>query len=299
MKNEQKWSVAAMIGLVIVTTLFLASCNKADDPFSTEAVQTVNNDATTESQMNETEDMGTSALTQADSPGGRMDASLVDDRFKCATFKFDSTANRVSGKVTVDFGTGCTDSKGNTRKGKIIITWSNGRWYKTGSTITINYSGYSINDVSFSDNDVRTIVNVSSVASPLTWKVEASHKLTWPDASTATRTVHHTRQWVRSATITDDKIIISQTVGASNAASGTNRHGVGYSVQITTPLEYWRSCAISNKVFRPVKGVRVVTYDTNKVVTIDFGNGTCDNSFTISANGHTRTVNAKNDSSSD
>ncbi len=288
-----------MVCLVVIIANFLTSCNKADDPFSGEALQTVNNDATTESQMNETEDMSTNALTTADSPGGRVDASLADDRFKCATFKFDSAANRISGKVTIDFGTGCTDSKGNVRKGKIIVTWSNGRWYKAGSTIVINYSGYSVNDVSFSDSDVRTIVNISTIASPLTWRVEASHKLTWPDASTATRVVHHTRQWVRSATIVDDKIIVSQTAGAANAAAGTNRHGVSYSVQITTPLEYSRACAISNKVFRPVKGVRVVTYDTNKVVTIDFGSGTCDNSFTISANGHTRTVNAKNDSSAD
>jgi hypothetical protein len=299
MKNEQKWRAAAMVGLVAVAAIFFASCNKADDPFSGETLQTANNDATTESQLNETEDMSTNALTTADTPGGRADASLADDRFKCATFKFDSAANRVSGKVTIDFGTGCTDSKGNVRKGKIIVTWSGGRWYKAGSTIVINYSGYSINDVSFSDNDVRTIVNISSGASPLTWRVEASHNLTWPDGSVATRQVHHTRQWVRTATIVDDKIIVSQTVGAANAASGTNRHGVGYSVQITTPLEYSRACAISNKVFRPVKGVRVITYDTNKVVTIDFGNGTCDNSFTISANGHTRTVNAKNDSSAD
>jgi hypothetical protein len=298
MKNVQ-FKIGAMIAFIAISAMLITSCNKDSDPFSGEALETVNNDATTESQINETDDMSTNALAQADSPAGRADASFVDDRFKCATFKFDSAANRVSGKVTIDFGTGCTDPRGNVRKGKIIVSWSGGRWYKTGSTVVVNYSGYSINDVAFSDNDVRTIVNISSVASPLTWTVEASHKLTWPDASTATRVVHHTRQWVRSATIVDDKFIVSQTAGATNAASGTNRHGVGYSVQITTPLEYLRSCAIANKVFRPVKGVRVITYDTNKVVTIDFGDGSCDKTFTISANGHTRTVNAKNDSSSD
>ena len=57
--------------------------------------------------------------------------------------------------------------------------------------------------------------------------------------------------------------------GAASAASGTNRHGKSYSVQITTPLEFSRSCAISNKVLKPVKGVRVITYYTNKTVTIE------------------------------
>lgn len=298
MKNERKLKVGGMLALILGTTMFLASCSK-EEPFSGEALQTVNNDATVESQVNETEDMSSNALTSADAPSGRAEASFTDDRFKCATFTFDSAANRVSGKVTIDFGTGCTDPRGNTRKGKIIVSWSGGRWYKTGSVIVVNYSGYSINDVKFSDNDIRTVRNISSVASPLTWTVEASHSLTWPDGSTATRTIHHTRQWVRSATIVDDKFIVSQTAGAANAASGTNRHNVGYSVQITTPLEYDRSCAIANKVFRPVKGVRVITYDTNKVVTIDFGDGTCDRAFTISANGRTRTVSPKNDSSAD
>jgi hypothetical protein len=34
-------------------------------------------------------------------------------------------------------------------------------------------------------------------------------------------------------------------------------------------------------------------------VTIDFGTGTCDNIYTISITGHSKTVTAKNDSSGD
>ncbi len=281
---------------------FVVSCTKTADPISADVTQTASNESAVSSQTGETSDMATSALAKTDTPPARVANTMTDDdRLKCATILYDTAAFKTkgSGKITIDFGTGCTDSKGNIRMGKIIIAWSGGRWYIAGAIHTISFSGYSINGVKFSDSDIRTVHNISTQTSPLTWTVEASHNLTWPDASTASRTVHETRQWVRSATLTADKLIVSQTTGAANAAAGTNRHGKTYSVQITTPIEYDRSCAISNKVFLPVKGVEVITYDGTKTVTIDFGTGTCDNTFTITITGHSKTITAKNDSSGD
>ena len=299
MKAKEK-SLRVLVAMVLFTmAACVISCTKTADPISGEVAQTANNESAVSSQTGETDDMASNALVKADAPSGRVAAD--DDRFKCATLTFDSASNRVSGKVTIDFGSapGCTDSKGNIRIGKIIVNWSGGRWFMPGAIHIITFSGYSINGVKFSDGDIRTVHNISTQASPLTWTVEASHNLTWPDATTASRTVHETRQWVRSATVVDDKFIISQTAGAANAAAGTNRHGKEYSVQITTPIEYDRSCAISSKVFLPVKGVKVITYDGGKTVTIDFGTGTCDNTFTITIVGHSKTVTAKNDSSGD
>jgi len=300
MKTKEK-SLRMLAALFLFTiSVFVISCTKTADPIAGDVAQTASNESAVSSQTSETDDMGTNALIKADTPAGRI-AAGDDDRFKCATLTFDSASNRVSGKVTINFGAapGCTDSKGNIRIGKIMVTWSGGRWYVAGATVAITFSGYSINGVKFSDNDMRMIHNISSQAAPLTWTVEANHSLTWPDATTATRAVHETRQWVRSTTIVDDKFIISQTAGAANAAAGTNRHGKEYSVQITTPIEYDRSCAISNKVFLPVKGVKVITYDGGKTLTIDFGTGTCDNTFTITIVGHSKTITAKNDSSGD
>lgn len=300
MKTFQKSFQASLAMLLFVMAALVISCSKTADPISGEVAQTANNESAMSSQTSETEDMATVALTKADAPAGRF--NFDDDvRFRCATLTFDSASNKESGRVTIDFGPapGCTDAKGNVRIGKIIVTWSGGRWFMAGSTYVITFSGYSINGVSFSDNDIRTVHNISTAALPLTWTVEASHHLTWPDSSSATRTVHETKEWIRSNTIVDDKFIVSQTSGAPNAAAGTNRHGKSYSVQITVPLEYDRSCAINNRVFRPVKGVKVITFDGGKTLTIDYGDGTCDKLFTITVNGHSRTVAAKNDSSGD
>ncbi len=300
MKNQKISGIKAIITLACFVTMssLLSSCNKTTDPISGEVLQTANNDAAMNVQTSEAEDIATNQLNVTD-PSGREAAGLDDDRLSCATITRSPNSDKSAGSVTIDFGTSCTDSKGNVRKGKIMISWAGGRWFNAGSTHTITFSGYSINDVKFSDSDSRAVGNISTPSSPLTFTVVATHNLTWPDATTASLNLHHIRQWIRSANFTDDKFIISQTPGATSAANGTNRHNKTYSVQITVPLEFSRACAISNKVFKPVKGVRVITFDTNKTVTIDFGTGTCDNTFTVSTAGHTKTVTAKNDSSGD
>lgn len=298
MKNKRTSIRLFSILLLFAIGAFVASCKKNSDPISAEGQLTAANEASVSSQTGETDDMASSALTTSDQPkGGRIVASS-DYRFACATLTFDSTSNKISGSITIDFGTsGCTDAKGNTRKGKIIVTWEGGRWYVAESVHTITFNGYSINGVAFSDSDIRTLTNVSTLEHPLTWKVVASHHLTWPDASTAIRTVHQTRQWALSTTLADDNFIISQTADASSASSGTNRHGKEYSVQITTAIEYNVACALLNKVFLPVIGTEVVTYDGGKTLTIDFGTGTCDNTFTLTESGHTKSYSADNSSS--
>jgi hypothetical protein len=299
-RKQQKltWIAGAFFALSAV----LLSCNKADDPFSAQITQTVNNESTQDAQQDEVDDISTNALGNTDSPTGRTEGifSFEDFRLACATVTRDTASFKTkgSGSITIDFGTGCTDKYGNIRAGKILISWSGGRWFNPGSVYVITFNGYSINGVMFSNSDIRTVTNVSTGGSPLTFNVVASHHLTWPDNTTASRTVAKTRQWIRSATVVDDKFIVSQTSNSQPAASGINRHGVSYTMQITTPLEYDRSCMIANKIFRPVKGVKVITFD-NKTVTIDFGDGSCDRTFTITCDGKTRTVNAKNDSSND
>ena len=90
-------------------------------------------------------------------------------------------------------------------------------------------------------------------------------------------------------------VTVTQT-GADPAASGTTRRGVSYTVAITEGLVFKLSCIATSKVYIPVSGTKVITFK-NKTVTIDFGAGDCDNTFTVTLNGKTETFTAKNDSS--
>lgn len=285
------FGLKGITSLMIAFVLILASCKKTDETsFSAQDNQSVANDGTVEAQQDETSDIATSALNTND-PAGRAE---TDDRTKCATITLGANSTKEAGTITIDFGsnTGCTDSKGNTRKGKLIVSWLGGRWFVLGSSFTVASDGYSINGVKISGT--RTVTNVTTNVATPTWKISGSYTSTWPDNTTAIRTVSITRQWV----IADSKIIVSQTSDASSFATGTNRYGKSYSVQVTTPLEFSASCLGTSKIYIPVKGVKVITVDT-KVYSVDFGTGTCDNTFTVSFNGKSKEFTAKNDSSND
>lgn len=303
MKTTSIINLKSLSSLMLAFVLILGSCNKSDEvTFSTQDNQSVNNDAALESSQEETVDMATSVLNSADAISGRVED---DSRISCAYIIKEVGTEKSTGTILVDFSrtasgadnpAGCTDPRGNVRKGSFTITWSGGRWFLSGSTQTITFNNYSINGLVISGS--RTITNVSTQESPLTWNISGTLTTTWPDKTTATRTVSRTKKWVRSTTIADDKVIISQTAGAATAASGTNRYGKSYSVKITTPLEYSTSCLLTNKVYIPVKGVKEITTDT-KVYTVDFGAGTCDNTYTVTLNGKSKEFTAKNDSSND
>ena len=299
MKNV--FGLKVITSLMIAFVMIFASCSKTDEvAFTAQDVQNVSTAGAQEAQQEETGDMAISALNEVEVPTGRVETE--DVRLTCAT-RTPSGVNqdKSAGTITIDFSgpnnpTGCTDSKGNVRKGKIIISWSGGKWYLKGSTHTIAFEGYSINGVAITGS--RTVANISTLDSPLTWTIVATHTATWPDATFATRTVNRTRKWARSINVIDDKVIISQTAGATSAAAGKNRYGKTYSVQITTPLEFKASCLLTSKVYLPVKGVLVITAD-GKVYTLDYGTGTCDNTFTVTFNGKTREFTGKNDSTND
>ncbi len=298
-KKVKSLKLAASIIMMAVMSFVISSCNKnSEDTFSSEDVATSSNESTSESQTSETDDIATNVLNGNDAATGRVEAGNDDIRIACATITKGANNTKEAGTITVDFGTGCTDASKNTRKGKITISWTGGRWFLAGSTHTIKFNGYSINDVKFSDNDTRTVANISTAASPLTWTVTSSHTLTYPDATTTSRAVNFTKKWNRTTNISDDTWTISQTSGAVNAASGTNKKGKSYTMKITTPLVYSRSCALSNKVFKPISGKKTITVDAKDIL-FDFGTGTCDNTYTVTVNGKTKTITAKNDGSGD
>lgn len=292
--------------LLAAASLFLSQCNKSTDPFSIEDKQTSNNESTQESTTNELDDIGTSILNSSPISGspGRVTGTL-DDRFSCdgTTIVFSNvSADNSSGTVTLTFPPdGCTDKKGNVRKGSIVINWSGGRWYKVGSVHSVTLSDYSINAVAISGSQTEKCTVFKELPLCVTWTIKSSHKATWPDGSSATRKVNKTRKWEHSAS--EDTYTVTNGASSNYSAEGTNRHGRTFKVYITSPLFYLGSCAKANKIFIPVKGEKVITVigstGTTKSLTIDFGNGICDNMYTVTSGTRVRTLTAKNDSSGD
>jgi hypothetical protein len=285
--------------LLFALIILAAACSKKDTAsLSSQNSQTANNESIQESSSAELDDMATSALNSNSSAGSRV-AATTDGRFCTSTTIVFSSVTSTSGTATINFGTdGCTDANGNVRKGQIVVSWSGGKWWNKGAQIVIEPVGYSINGIAISGQ--RTITNtdftLTASSLSLSWTVAADHTFTWSDKSTATRDVNMAKTWTHTATEDTYTVSAGPTSNGTYAATGTNRYGDSYVVNITSPLIYLGSCVKANKVFLPVSGIKtILDANTQKTFTLDFGNSTCDESFTVTVDGVTVTLTAKND----
>jgi len=197
----------------------------------------------------------------------------------CATVTLNNSDPDTYPKImTLDFATGCTGFDGLTRKGKIIATLS-GRIRTAGTSITISFDNYSVND--FKLEGEFSITN-NSGNSGLSFTTQTTNgKLTYPGG-----TLYYTHSGNHTLT---------QTAGAgtpsflddsfSLTGSGTTASSLGNSltVNITTPLVKNASCA------NVVSGVEQFTYN-NINGTLDFGDGSRDNLAALTIGSYHQTV---------
>ncbi len=258
----------------------------------------VQSEANSDSQTEETDDMAAltvssdaSTLSGREDLGGRTEITIADERFNCAVVTLEkATANRPPanstiiphGFITIDFGLACLGPGGKTRSGKIIIEYL-GRRFMPGSKIVTTFQNYSVNGIKLEGTRILTNVSANETAAVSFSIVEDGMKVTYPDGTFATRSSSRIRTWNRTLNPTGD------TWTVTGSAIGLNRKGKEYIMTITKPLVYKRSCAITNKVFIPVEGTKELKTE-GKSVTIDYGNGNCNNKVTITILGKSKEV---------
>lgn len=252
-----------------VALLSAASCDLTDlSPGTTaddqEDTEIVSMDVNDDYYFEDADDLSGTALDEQLSSGGKTSG---DSRFNCAVIT--RTGDENAGTLTIDFGTGCEDNRGRIRKGSIVITY-NGRPSVQGSSWTIQFVNYYINDVNLSGT--RT-VTVTSVANGVTTTevIVNDGEARFKDGSIARRRLHRHREAHRNNNILDRLIIYG-------TEEGNHRNGRGFKIEITEPLVYDRSCG--SDVFIPVKGVKVITHGAREIK-VDYGDGSCDNAVTI------------------
>jgi len=266
-----------LLGLSMALTL-LVSCNndEATPDFSAEDTESAGSDAVEDTYFEDADDMMTDALEEDDAAnaGGKVS---TDERFSCASRERAGT--KESGSLRIDFGSGCTDPRGNTRKGVIVVEHA-GRWNEPGSVLNISYENYSVNGIGIGGNRKVTVLSV--VDSTTTYDVVLTGgKITWPDGRVATREVNHKRERERHLNNLLNRLIIYGT------AQGTFRNGRGYSIEILERLIYSHAC-LAQGVAIPVSGVKFIKHG-DRELTVDYGDGTCDNIVTLT-NKNGRTV---------
>ncbi len=268
-----------ILSVLFLVMLTITSCtnNESATDFSLEDSDDATADAIDESSNDDAEDIGMTAVISETSEGGKIAES--DDRFQCAVVT--RTGDKTAGVIRVDFGEGCKDKRGRTRKGVIVISYT-GVWKEAGSSSIMTFENYFVNDIQLAGT--RSVLNITTDTTRLKFKVDVEDgTATWADGRVATRRLHHIREHERNSSNILMRLIIYGT------AEGNNRNGRGYFIEILEPLVYDRKCAAEG-VFIPVKGKKLIKHG-NRQITVDYGDGRCDNVVTlININGRMKDI---------
>jgi hypothetical protein len=258
------------IGALIIALLMLSSCQDDNDLTGSDPEDTENFalDAEDDLYNDDSEEIGLALLSSEDLSNGKVKEN--DPRVACATVTV--TGDETAGTIVVDFGEGCTDPRGNERRGKIIVEFE-GRWDVPGSFWRLRFEDHFLNDIAV--DGVRTVTNITEASDAnQRFSVELEEgTLVFPNGDVATRRVDRIRELERDVNNVLKRLIIYGT------AEGNNRHGRSYIIEILEPLVYERDCA-GEGVIIPVSGVKKVTHGVREI-TIDYGDGDCDNTVTI------------------
>jgi hypothetical protein len=190
--------------------------------------------------------------------------------------------------MTIDFGTNnCTGIYGINRRGIIEVTLTD-RYRNSGSILTVQPQNYFVNDIKV--EGTKTLTNNGlNTNNNLEFEVQVVNgKITYTDGTETTWASTRTNEWIEGDTTTlfthgfpgicDDVYLVN------GSASGVNRNGIAYTVNITSPLRKEVCCRWL------VSGSLDVTPSGLATRTVDFGAGACDALATITINGSTFNV---------
>lgn len=249
------------------------SCSDDPDPVETEPKVEVVEEAFEVNAAFEDLDLLTLDVLQSIAVGART-ASEADI---CASTVVDQ--NLAQGKISIDFGAGCTSPNGVLRKGKILISFSplEALVGKIAATMTLEsyeVDGLKIEGTKSISGTMPTDAN--RVAVQVTIK---DGKITWPDDTSATYTTTQTRV----VTLGD-----TGSVSITGTAAGKSREGIDYTAAIKEALIVNLECARTG-VFVPSIGK--MDFDVlGMTFEVTLGDGNCDKSATVTYPGGSKEV---------
>jgi hypothetical protein len=220
----------------------------------------------------------------------------------CATIDVTTPAGQPNVRnVVIDFGTqGCEGPDGRTRKGKILINFvrplnasANFNPLNAPNLITtITFDNFFVNNIKVEGTKKITCQSFTAATpnNPILvrrHRIEVMNgKLTFPDATT------HTWNTDRYRVVSVNPTVLGGArVRVWGQYNGVNRNNIAYSgvVSETQALIWKTSCPLF--VRRPVAGILTLNATNRPTAILNFGEETCDNTFTITINGNTYTIN--------
>lgn len=208
--------------------------------------------------------------------------NLDSNRCFTTTFTLLNAPNPFPLQVTIDFGTGCVSKEGRTRSGKIITVYT-GPLFIPGNSSTTTFVNYSINGTKV--EGTHKTINQSTSAARVFAVTVTGGKLTRPNGNiiawNSSKTISQTDGLGTPQFPLDDIFRIEGETTGSNTREGQQ---IDWSTTITQPLIKKFSCRWI------VQGVVKMQKGADRIAELNYGDGTCDNKATITAQGVTREI---------
>ena len=258
----------------------VSSCNRDESNMVTaantqEMVQAV---STSDMITDDNSDVAMDFATTYESTFALRTTSTVTNHhpdYPCAVVTVSSTNGTFPKTITVDFGTGCTDKRGITRKGKIIITVTD-KIYIPGATITVSHDGFYVEGTKI-EGDL-TLANITTdPAVPTFRKTVTNGKITREDGTYYT--FSSSRKYKMIEGVSTPKDVWDDVWEIYDGTQTVNKSNGNYLTSKITPqnnLIKRNACRFISKGSIAVKG-------TNIEGVLDYGNGDCDNKATFTA----------------
>jgi hypothetical protein len=183
--------------------------------------------------------------------------------------------------ITIDWGTtNCDCNDGKRRRGQLVITYA-GSYFSPGTVITHTPVNYFVNDHKVQGSKVVTNMGLNGNGQPY-YTVDIDGIVSLSTGEVINYTSDRIRTFVSGFSTPlnfwDDEYDIT------GSATGTVTNGDSFTANITSPLHVKIGCSYITS------GSIDITPNDKPVRTIDYGDGTCDGTFTISINGNTYTI---------
>lgn len=261
--------------------VFFSSCVKDKDKDSD--TNSSRNESIAESYFNELNSISDQAATKGDLSGLKLSEDAGSMLASCAIITLDTSSNVSAANpdtFIVDFGAGCLGNNGKTRRGVLLVT-ATGRYLETGTVITITPSNYFVNDNQVTGYRRVTNLGPNAQSQPF-FSVEVNGSVILANnGGTITWSANRVRTWLTG--YDTPLIFFDDEYALSGTSNGTKTNGTSWNSVINTQLVYRHSCR------QIVSGTLTVTPDNKPERLVDFGNGTCDNSASVTINGNTYT----------
>lgn len=185
--------------------------------------------------------------------------------------------------TTVDFGEeGCTGQDGRLRQGKIIMV-KNGNYFEGESTMTYTFENYYVNGNQLTGT--KTVTGyINAEGNRQMDMVDNGTVILADGAGTITRTAQRTREVIEGS---DTRSKQDDVIKVTGSAAGVCATGETFTSEITSPLIRDNREACSRFY---VQGIVEIVKGDGTEITINYGDGTCDNLAEITTNGETEIV---------